>query len=122
MWRNAWVLRLTCMAALMVVCTRSAGQDFKEEKKASPQSDLPYTEIRLPLGRVHEVFFSSDGTPMAVGVAARVVVYTVADGKEVVRMQLPEAQTWHRLAFAGDGKTLIWLGHEDRTGRIFDLK
>src|SRR4051794_25292554 len=110
MWRNGRVLQFLSLAALIVVCARSTGQDVKEEKPRAPQNNLPYTEIRLPPGRAGEVVFSHDGTQMAVGMAATLAVYTIADGKEVVRVQLPEAQTWHRLVFAGNGKTLVWLG------------
>jgi hypothetical protein len=123
MYRSAYLLLfLGSMATGFVHCDPASAQDEKREAKKDKQSEIPYQEIRLPLGRPSAVVFSPDGAKMAVGLAAKVVVYNIADGKEVVRMQLPEAQDWHRLGFASDGKTLVWLGYEDKTVRIFDVK
>jgi len=123
MYRSAYLLLFVgSMATALVPCAPAPAQDEKKEDKKGKQGEIPYTEIRLPPGRPYEVVFSPDGTKMAVGLAAKVVVYNIADGKEVVRMQLPEAQDWHRLVFAADGKTLVWLGYVDKTVRIFDVK
>lgn len=123
MYRSAYLLLFVgSMATGLVHCDPASAQDEKKDARKDKQSEIPYKEIRLPLGRPYEVVFSPDGTKMAVGLAAKVVVYHIADGKEVVRMQLPQAQDWHRLRFASDGKTLVWLGNEDQTLRIFDVK
>src|SRR4029453_10151526 len=42
--------------------------------------------------------------------------------KEFLRVQRPEEQMDHRLAYSGDGKTLAWCGREDPMIRIFDTK
>src|SRR5262249_29125547 len=99
-----------------------AAQDKKVAEKKDRPARLPFKQIRLPLGRPSDVVVSADGKLMAVGVAAKVVVFKVGDGEEVVRLQLPEPQTWHRLVFGGGGKTLVWLGAEDKAIRIFDLR
>jgi hypothetical protein len=82
----------------------------------------PYREIRGPTGHIEHVAFSPDGALMAGGAGAVVVLWNVADGKEVQRLQLPDKQIYHRLAFAADGKTVIWNGREDPMVRVFDVK
>jgi hypothetical protein len=68
------------------------------------------------------VVFSRDGKLMAAGAGPNVFLWNVADGKELLRMQLPEKQIYHRVMFSEDGKSLIWNGREDSEVRIFDTR
>jgi WD40 repeat protein len=98
-------------------------EEKKDDNKALVQpAEFAGMELRLPEGRAHEIVLSLDGTKMAVGVAAKISVWNVADGKELTRMQLP-AESWnHGLAFSADSKTLLWFSNEDKMARIFDVK
>ena len=118
------------LVALVLASGVALGQDapkVEERQKAGAkgkqrQPTLPFKGIRLPKGHASEVVFSRDGTKMAVGTAATITVWQVADGKELVRMQLPQEQLFHRLVFAPDDKTLVYNGREDPLVRIFDAK
>jgi hypothetical protein len=90
--------------------------------QGNPAERFEYREIRAPQGHVEHVVFSRDGSQMAAGAGASVVVWDVAGGKVIQRMQLPEKQIYHRLVFSTDGKTLIWNGREDPMVRVFDVK
>lgn len=68
------------------------------------------------------VAFSPDGKTMAAGAGPHVYLWNVADGKELLKLQLPDKQVYHRLAFADDGKSLLWNGREDGVARVFDTK
>ncbi len=109
---TGWVLLGTLVGG-------SGPAGWSQEKAEAPFS---HREIRAPKGFVTHVAFSPDGKLMAGGSAATVVVWNVADGKEVQRMQLPEKQVYHSVVFAADGKTLIWIGGGDPKVRIFDIK
>jgi WD40 repeat protein len=74
-----------------------------------------------PFQHINHVVFSPDGKLMAGGAGATIFVWNVADGKEVVRMQLPTMQIYHRLVFGPHGKTLVWCGREDVMMRIWDV-
>lgn len=92
---------------------------------------LRYLEIRGPKGEMNkrgifshlnEAVLSPDGKTLAAGAGATVFLWNAADGKELLRIQLPDEQIYHRLAFSADGKTLAWCGREDPMIRIFDTK
>lgn len=107
------------MSWVLVGCTAAAQAD---QKDALRKPRLHFKEIRGPAGRAYEVVFSHDGTKMAVGAGANITVWNIADGKEFVRMQLPQYVTWHYVVFAADDKTIIWSGTEDPMIRVFDPK
>src|SRR5262249_42762508 len=105
MRQSVQVFRFLLIAVTLLSLHRaSAAQDKKVAEKKGRRGGFPFQEIRLRLGRASDVVFSADGKLMAVGVAAKVVVFKVGDGEEVVRLQLPEPQTWHRLVFGAGGK------------------
>lgn len=90
---------------------------------------FPHREIRGPKGlpdrrpifaHMTQVVFTRDSAKMAAGAGANIFIWNVADGKELVRMQLPDQQAYHRIAFSDDGKTLVWCGREDPMIRILD--
>jgi hypothetical protein len=100
--------------------------------KAQERTPEPFVHREIPgpkrvldersiFAHVHQVAFTRDGATMAAGAGANIFVWNVADGKELVRMQLPDEQIYHRLAFADDGKTLVWCGREDPMIRIWDV-
>ena len=110
------------------VVLAALGGTAMAQDKAPPQ--FPYREIRGPVlqpgqngpfQHINHVAFSPDGKLMAAGAGATIFVWNVADGKEVVRMQLPTMQIYHRLVFGPDGKTLVWCGREDVMMRIWDV-
>jgi WD40 repeat protein len=97
---------------------------------AFAQENIPHREIPGPRPRpgeranfshLDQVVFTSDGTKMAAGAGANVIIWNVADGKKIVRLQLPEPQIYHRLCFMDGGKSLVWCGREDPMIRIFDV-
>ena len=106
-----------CLLAVLVALPVPAARG-----QAKPEKRFTHREIRAPKGFVNHVVFSRDGSLMAAGSGANVVVWNVADGKEVQRMQLPEKQVYQSLVFAADGKTLIWNGGADPMFRVFDVK
>ncbi len=97
-----------------------------EEKPAAPTllREVPgpkgTNDARAIFSHMDSVVFSRDGKLMAAGAGAKVYLWNVADGKERLRMQLPDEQIYHRLIFSDDGKTLIWNGREDPQVRLFD--
>src|SRR2546425_343024 len=106
-----WVL-LGILMGWIVPASRS--QEKTEEKYA-------HREYRIPQGAAYSVVFSRDGKLMASGTGAVIIVWDVAGGKEVQRMQLPGKES-HFLLFAENGKTLIWNGGEGPMVRIFDVQ
>lgn len=111
-----------CTAVLVLVAVlapRVAAEEAKLLREVpGPQGT---NDARAIFSHMDSVVFSPDGKLMAAGAGANVFVWNVADGKELVRMQLPKEQIYHRLIFAPDGKTLFWNGREDPKMRVFDV-
>lgn len=82
-----------------------------------------WKELEGPLNRyIEQVVFSPDGTLVAAGSEDTIRVWDAATGKPVTRMKLPAFQTYQRLAFTADNKTLISDCRDDTHIRFWDAK
>jgi WD40 repeat protein len=97
---------------------------------AAAQDEIKHREIRGPrsepgeralYGHLGQVVFTKDGTKMATGTGGMIIVWNVADGKETVRMQLPDPKDQPRICFSDDGKTIVACGYQDPMMRVFDV-
>jgi len=109
--------------AVLVLVAVLAPRVAAEEAKLLREVPGPKgtNDARAIFSHMDRVVFSPDGKLMAAGAGANVFVWNVADGKELVRMQLPQEQIYHRIIFTADGKTLLWNGREDPKMRVFDV-
>src|SRR5271169_4905892 len=96
-------LRFALPLAILTLCTASPGwaQDkpFPPEKvggqKGPEKADKveeasPFLELRAPKGGYPGgLVFSQDGKMIASGAGSAVLIWNTADGKELVRIQLP---------------------------------
>lgn len=88
-----------------------------------PILEWKWKELEGPLSRyIEQVVFSPDGSLVAAGAEDVIRVWDVATGKPVTRMKLPAPQTYQRLAFTADNKTLISDCRDDTHIRFWDAK
>jgi outer membrane protein assembly factor BamB len=83
----------------------------------------PFREIRALDGGEVVYAISHDSKLVAILSSRGAGVWNVRDGTLVTRVQLPKKQQHPgKVAFVGDGKTLIVMPYNDPMMRIFDLK
>ncbi len=129
-------LRFALLLAILTLCTASPGwpqtKPFPAEKgdgqKGPEKADkaeeaLPFLELRAPRGGYPgSLVFSQDGKMIASGAGSAILIWNAEDGKEMVRLQLPQKSYSCNMVFASDAKTLITCGYQDSKMRIFDVK
>jgi len=120
-------------AVLLAALTGCQPDPAEPDPPPGPAEDPPAKEFRLrefPLpgtggygyGHIDVVAFSPNGKLVATSGDSALYVWDATTGEMVTRMHLVGEQYTVHVAFAADGKTLMFAGSRDPFVRSFDLK
>lgn len=113
-----------CVAGLLMLLGQTG---FAQPARQDGAARWSFREIALPITGHNYAYldglaFSKDGTLLATGADATVVICDVESARVVTRIQLPARQYALNFSFSDDGKTLITNGSYDPMLRFWDVK
>jgi WD40 repeat protein len=125
---NSLVVRLlrsgSCGGALAILTLAGCGSQAAAQGPAAGAKEMLRGHLKGPKGRFNQLAFSPDGKLVAAGLleGATISVFDVAQGKEKVRLQMPDRYPSHVVAFSADGRTLVSAAHGDEVIRTWDVR